>query len=517
MSGRTDRMTGAAPGSLAPGPPAPRGRRRVIYNSDPSNTTRHLSEGRATPEELRRVVRSYAGAQAIDTVVQEVWSQGWSHFWRGETCEFDARPHHRRLVPMMDDGVMPIEIYADECRRRGIELIAGFRMNDRHGHNADWFARLRRDKPEWILRGYDPSSKRTTDPRSYDLGCALDYAVDEVRDWLLAIMEEVARRFDVDGLECNFTRLPACFGRGEAERSHGIMTGFMRRVRAMLDAAGRRRGRRLALGVRVLQHLDGCLRMGFDIPVWIADRLIDYVVPGDIGFTDPNARFEEFTRLARATDCYVYPQVQEWMGYDYRDVTQTTAHYCAAVRNFYAAGADGFSTQNCFDVSRYPMLQVLRDPERIAGHDRHYAFYPLWGPNRRRGAGYEGDFPYRPEEIVLSRKEPGARGEFRFRVCERLTDGGATVVCRPAIVPGDRIEIDVNGQRIPPEEIRYEWPEDAGRLPACRFGLRSPPAVYGDNRLGLTLVRSADGAQDDRHAQDDVALHEVEVLVRAGR
>ena len=163
------------------------------------------------------------------------------------------------------------------------------------------------------------------------------------------------------------------------------------------------------------------------------------------------------------------------------------------------------------------MLQVLRDPERIAGHDRHYAFYPLWGPNRRRGAGYEGDFPYRPEEIVLSRKEPGARGEFRFRVCERLTDGGATVVCRPAIVPGDRIEIDVNGQRIPPEEIRYEWPEDAGRLPACRFGLRSPPAVYGDNRLGLTLVRSANGAQDDRHAQDVVALHEVEVLVRAGR
>ena len=82
--------------------------------------------------------------------------------------------------------------------------------------------------------------------------------------------------------------------------------------------------------------------MGFDIPVWIADRLIDYVVPGDIGFTDPNPRFEEFTRLARAADCYVYPQVQEWLGYDYRDVKQTTAHYCAAVRNFYGAGADGF-------------------------------------------------------------------------------------------------------------------------------------------------------------------------------
>lgn len=504
----TGRPTGDALGSWTP-----RGSRRVVYVSDPSNTTRHLSEDRATPEELRRVVRNYAGAQAIDTVVQEVWSQGWSHFWRGETCEYDARLQHRRLAPMMDDGVMPIDVYADECHRRGMELIAGFRMNDRHGHNADWFARLERDKPEWILKGYDPSSKRTTDPRSYRLGCALDYAVGEVRDWIFSIMEEVAHRFDVDGLEFNFTRLPACFARGQAADSHAIMTGFVRRVRAMLDAAGRRRGRRFLLGARVLQHLDGCLRMGLDVPVWIADRLIDYAAPGDIGFTDPNARFEEFARLARAAECYVYPQVQEWLGYDYRDVKQTPEHYCAAARNFYGAGADGLSTQNCFDVSWLPTLQALRDPQRIAGRDRRYAFYPLWGSNRRRRAGYAGDFPYRAEEIVLSRTAPGTRGEFRFRVCERLTgdaEAGATLVCRPAIAPGDRIEIDVNGARVPPEEISYDWPQEAGKPPECRFALRSPPAVYGDNRLGLTLTGSADGARDD------VALHEVEVIVKSG-
>jgi uncharacterized protein (DUF849 family) len=123
----------------------PRGTRRVVYCSDPSNTTRFMTEGRATPDDLRGVVRNYAAAQAIDTVVQEVFSQGWSHWWRGESCEWDARPHHQRLVPMMDDGVMPIEVYVEECHRHGMELIAGFRMNDRHGHNADWFARLAKD------------------------------------------------------------------------------------------------------------------------------------------------------------------------------------------------------------------------------------------------------------------------------------------------------------------------------------------------------------------------------------
>ena len=502
-------MTDLALGSLQP-----RGARRVVYCSDPSNTTRHLSEGRATPEELRRVVRNYADSGAIDTVVQEVFSQGWSHFWRGDTCEFDARPHHQRLVPMMDDGVMPVEVYIEECHAHGIEFIAGFRMNDRHGHNADWFARLGQERPDWILKGYDPSSKRTTDPRSYELGCALNYAVPAVRDWLFAIMEEAASRFDIDGVEFNFTRLPACFPRGEAEASHPILTGFVRRVREMLDAVGQRKGRRLILGVRVLQHLDGCRKIGYDIPTWIGDRLIDYLVPGDIGFTDPNAPFEEFVRLARRADCYVYPQVQEWLGYNHRDVEHTPEHYCAAVQNFFGAGADGFSTQNYFSVAAYDTLRVLRDPERIAGHDRHYVFYPIWGPNRDRQAGYKGDFPYRAEEILLRRDAPGSRGTFRFRMCEHLSEDaacGATLLFRPGIVPGDELEIDVNGHTIPPEEIEYQWPAERDQRPVCRFRLTSPPAVYGDNHLGMKLVKGAAGAEGE------VALDEVEVLVSAGR
>ena len=35
----------------------PRGPRRLVYHSDPSNTTRHLSHPVAQPEELRRIVR----------------------------------------------------------------------------------------------------------------------------------------------------------------------------------------------------------------------------------------------------------------------------------------------------------------------------------------------------------------------------------------------------------------------------------------------------------------------------
>ena len=242
----------------------PRGTRRLIYNSDPSNTTRHLSEPAAKEEELRQVVRNYVTG-AIDTVVQEVWSQSMTSFFRTDKFPYTPKPNHQKLVPMMDEGVMPIEIYIDECHKQKIEFLAGFRMNDRHGHHPDLFEKVSKENPDWILKGYWPSSTRTADARTYKYGCALDYSVEGVRDWIFSIMEEVANRFDIDGMEFNYTRLPACFPRGKAESSHAIMTEFVRRVRAMLDEVGEKKGRKLILGVRVFQHLESCKKIGFDI------------------------------------------------------------------------------------------------------------------------------------------------------------------------------------------------------------------------------------------------------------
>ncbi len=505
----------------------PRGTRRWVYNSDPSNTTDHVSRPVAKFEELRQVVRNYAKQGNIDTLVQEVWHQCWTEFWRTDKCPYDARPQHQRFVPIMSRGVMPIEIYIDECHKQGMEFMAGFRMNDRHGHNADFFEMLNKKHPDWILKEYWPTSG-DPDPRSYKFGCALDYSADGARDWLFSIMEEVAIRFDIDGIEFNFLRLPQCFPSAKAKQSQAIMTGFVRRVSAMLDEVGRKRGRKLILGVRVPQGIEACKNLGFDIPTWIKERLIGYVAPGDFGFTDFNAKYEDFVRLGRAHDCYVYPQAERRLSIDrWRDLRQNQSpeQYRAVVQNFYGAGADGFSTSNYFLLSAkrlttnsdalnlLKVIRGLRDPKAIAAGDRHYVFVPLWSP----GAKYAGGTC--PEQIVLDRKKLGRRGAFRFRMCENLPadselDGkklvsGAMLMLKPGIVPGDEIAIDINGKTIPADSIQYEWPKKKGRPPLCRFALGSPPAVYGDNYLGMTLVKSAPGAEGD------VVLDEVEVVVKA--
>ena len=526
----------------------PRGTRRLIYNSDPSNTTAHLSDPAAQPRELRQIVRNYAREGAIDSLVQEVFSEAMTVFWRTDKCPYDIRYQHQRLVPMMDNGLMPIEVYIDECHKRGMEFLAGFRMNDRHGHHPRFFEQLSREKPEWILTDYKPSW-RGAPPESHEYGSSLNYAVPAVRDWLFAIMEEVTDRFDIDGLEFNFTRLAECFPRGEATGSHGIMTGFVRRVRQMLDEAslrgfaprtwehpgygrGERRERNLILGVRLPQQMAGCTQLGFDVRTWIEEGLVDYLAPSDFGFTDFNERYEDFVSLARAHDCYVYPQIQPRLQYR-ADENMVPAQYRAAVHNFYAAGADGFSTQNYFfhwnpgfavpgedgpQVHRmYPAalnyLKELKSPESVAvAGDRHYVFLPLWGEGRGPSDIYQ------KETIVLSRGGDGQDGVLRFRVCEEfpaapllpLTEGGSGLTFYPrGLVREDELAVEINGRAIPADHLRWKLHED-GRPPSCTVALSSPPFVYGDNYLGVKIGRLAPAAEGD------IEIERVECRARGG-
>ena len=58
-----------------------------------------------------------------------------------------------------------------------------------------------------------------------------------------------------------------------------------------------------------------------------------------------------------------------------------------------------------------------------------------------------------------------------------------------------------------PATIDFQWPSDPAGVVVGRFPLTAPPAVYGDNHLGMRLVESA------AEAREDVTLYEIEVLV----
>ena len=452
---------------------------------------------------------------------------------------------------MLDRGINPIEVFCERAHQRGMKFIAGARFGDDHGaptQGARWIF----DHPEFILRDLPPG------PLSKP-GNTLDFSFREVRDFHFGAIEEIARRFDVDGIEITFRSdnhfpYPRSISR---ERQH-LMTELMQRIRDMLDDEARRKGRELLLGVRVPETVDECRDCGLDVPTWITAGILDYVSPGNTMYSNHNARWEEFSRLTEGTACRLLPGVLPFCSAtDARSDTVpwalrpdtgesgTTDHmafqsrvylrpmgsdnYRALANNMYGAGADGVSSFNFQEqytgnlIGGFPgelaLLKELKDPEAIKARHRTYLFRSMFGGVDYHGApGMASTGAIKDDKIVLSREAPGVRQEYRLRLCEQWDEVGHACMAVRArnLRPEERLVFDVNGVAIPDGSVRRMWHADGrstniGRpLPAystLMFDLGTDCMLDGDNTLGVRLAETENGSGGD------IVIDEIDVTV----
>jgi len=310
----------------------------------------------------------------VDIYSQMVFHQGWVELFKSEFCEHDTREKYERLDALFASGIDPLNLFIERSHHNGMEFMANFRMNDRHGNNKEFL----QEHKEWLLEEF---------PRG------VDYSIPEVRDWMFSIMEEVVERFGVDGLELDFMRWCRVFPTSTASKNQPIMTEFMRRLKRMLDRVSEDKGKRLKLGVRVPQTLEECHILGYDVPTWIKEGLIDYVCPSDFFYTDFNAPYEEFAKLTKGSSCKLYPSIHPKVAEGYDKSLVSLPMYRAAAKTFYCYGADGISVFNYHynwakrqhpsypgPAEMYPealtYLRELKDPEILANGDRYYVFIP---------------------------------------------------------------------------------------------------------------------------------------------
>ena len=522
---------------------APKKKWRIIYVSDPSNTANYdfdpghprplITSHPAKTEELRRVVDCVAANKA-DAFIQEVYNAGWTMFFRSDRFEYDARPQHRRFIPMMDEDIMPLQVLEEQARTHGMSFLAGFRMNDSHGA-PDQGAMFLHKNPQWKIKDMPPGA-------AFVPGNRMDFTFDGVRDYLYSVMEEVVNRFNVDGLELVFREglyFPAPDGdRSIARERQPIMTGLIKRIREMLDEKGSSQGCRLLLGVRVPQTLEECHNVGIDVPTWISESLVDYVSPQDAMFSDFNARYEEFSDLTRDSDCLLYPGVLPYCcGQDRTGPPLTLENYRALVHTLSKEGSDGISLYNFqmhWDAfhkltrdpgpeTMYPIalhyLKELRDPARIENGSRHYLFHPpMWAGSTAFGEpGMSNCGVIRDDRILLKRAEKKPFGRYRFRLYENFDR-----ICHARLYfratglgPGDRILVELNDTTIDEERVRRIWhddgrPKNLGRaLPphtTCIIELSAAFVVQGDNFLGVRLLSPS-------VPEGEVVIDEVEITV----
>ncbi len=352
--------------------------RRIIFNND-GNEPAYLCQSVSKDELLGHRTRDLAGTQ-VDSIFYCTWSSGFSLFTHRTRAgqvfgTREGRFTNNLAQAFLDQGIDPLQVMVEFGHQHGIEVFWSMRMNDTHdGSRTDYGPvmfranRLKGEHPEYLI------GSATLPPR-YGIWSAVDYGLPQIRDLAFAFCEEVCRNYDVDGIELDFFRHAFFFRCSADNKPCGTaeleaMTGLLRRVRAMTEELGRRRGRPILVAIRVPDSVDYCRFIGLDLEKWLGEGLTDLLIV--TGYTQLNP-WEYSAKLGRKYGVKVYPSLDEPRVRDPEAQKARTSleSYRGRALQAWAAGMDGIYLFNFFDP-KSPLWRELGDPDALRKLDRAY-------------------------------------------------------------------------------------------------------------------------------------------------
>ncbi len=373
-------------------------RRRVIFNNDGDDAlcfrkegadissvgfTKALQSDRVTPEAFLDIrIAPMVGTQ-IDSLFYSD-SQSFGAFLHPsevsevftKTLDFgDGAPTRNITQDLIEQGTDPLELAVEFCQQNGIEIFSSIRMNDIHDgrgyvRSDPLLPQFKKDHPEYL---FGPKGAKL----AYGYYSGVDYAQPAVRERAFLILEDVCRRYAVDGLELDFWRHPPFFksyavsGNPASTEERDQMTELLRRVRTMTEEVSLDRDRPLLIAVRVPDSVGACQSLGLDLERWLQEDLIDILIAGEMQLSP----WEETVALGHKYDVPVYPCIRPAIA-SRRGVASTAESYRAMAMNIWNSGADGVYTFNMFKT-RDRLYRELGDPEALQKLDKVYRLNPV--------------------------------------------------------------------------------------------------------------------------------------------
>lgn len=361
---------------------AKRKRRRIIYNNDGCDI---FSEGAGTPEGFLAARFEHA----LDTQVDSIFyctgaTTLFSHLAQvGETYgEFrtDGSGEHAvnardNIRALREAGHDTLELAVEFCHDSEIEMLFSHRINDIHDTFLDWeLSRWKREHPEYLMGTREEAAKAGGGNSPRHWWSALDFEKPEVLDYLVAIEEDVCKRYDIDGVEIDYFRSPMFFKpnldhQPATDAQVAVLTSFQRRLRELTIRLGAERGRPILMATRVPATREACRHVGIDIEAWLREGLTDLLPIGGgyVPFTEP---ITEMVELAHGHRVPVYPTISA-SGMRGRDRRYGTVEaWRGAASNLWRAGADGVYVFNLFPSGPGERFTQLGSPETLAGLDK---------------------------------------------------------------------------------------------------------------------------------------------------
>ncbi len=178
----------------------------------------------------------------------------------------------RILYEMREDGLDLYRIWVETLREIGIRPWISFRMNDSHDNllpTSPIKSTFVEKYPErWRVRHRTPT-------KYFDRN--LDYALPEVREYMLSYIDEMLNKYAPDGIELDFIREKQIFAVGSEYDNISILTDFIADVRKLTERAEEKFGHPIMLGLLIPDNAGASLSMGFDVKTWCDRGLVDFV------------------------------------------------------------------------------------------------------------------------------------------------------------------------------------------------------------------------------------------------
>jgi len=107
-------------------------------------------------------------------------------------------------------------------------------------------------------------------------GC-LDYAIPEVRTFIIGILMELANNYDVNGINMDFTRWPPVAW--PARHDFSLLLNFIKEVRRSLDKVQADKGCKLALSAHLVDafYAGSLDSQKIDLDAWLATGVLDFI------------------------------------------------------------------------------------------------------------------------------------------------------------------------------------------------------------------------------------------------
>ena len=345
------------------------GTMRILFNND-GNSTFCRMRYPVTPEKLRQVVRSLAGT---DIGILQWRIGGLMTFHDSKVIEpFGSRgidlPYHQWLIArhvqdLIQSGNDPLAVVCDESHRWGIELWPSLRMNDHH-HTYEGL--------DFRSSGYYEAHPELRLPDG-----AYDWLHPDVRGQMLEFLEETAARYDVDGIDLDYTRIPPFFRDDQRDEGREAMTDFVRKLRKILDDTGKKKGIVLGLSAQIYSHelvpsgLERAYGEGLDPGRWAKEGIIDVLVAHHRGQALYEPDIHAWVDLVRGTKCQLYAGPgkrgrKKFFAPGMLRETSTLEHRAIATR-LWAQGAHGISFYDYMHHGPFftQEFREMGNPERL--------------------------------------------------------------------------------------------------------------------------------------------------------